>query len=170
MASQNVLDEVSFAIGENKTVVPVLMAACAIPLRLHRLQHVDFTRGYDAGLTRLLATLGVVRAAPEPPPPPPPRPPVEADATPVEPEVAMHPADVSDSGRRLMILVGIAAAALVLVSLGIWSSQRSSGGTDTKTEATADAAPIDTPAPAQATPPATALREAPSPTVSRPAD
>ena len=54
VASQNVLDEVSYALDEGKTVLPVLVEACAIPMRMRRLQHVDFTRGYEAGVARLL--------------------------------------------------------------------------------------------------------------------
>src|SRR5687768_13788131 len=47
VASQNVQDEVSFALDEGKMIVPVLVEACSIPMRLRRLQHVDFTPGYD---------------------------------------------------------------------------------------------------------------------------
>src|SRR5688500_2704260 len=45
-ASQNVMDEVSFALDEGKTIVPVLVERCTIPMRLRRLQYVDFTPGY----------------------------------------------------------------------------------------------------------------------------
>ena len=53
VGSQNVLDELSFALDEGKTVLPVLVESCAIPMRMRRLQYVDFTRGYDAGLALL---------------------------------------------------------------------------------------------------------------------
>jgi hypothetical protein len=62
VASQNVLDEVSFALDEGKVVVPILVEPCAIPMRLRRLQYVDFTRDYAGALTRLLGTLGVTRS------------------------------------------------------------------------------------------------------------
>lgn len=55
--SQNVMDEVSFALEENKQVVPVLHKSCEVPFRWRRLQHIDFTAGYEAGLTRLLDVL-----------------------------------------------------------------------------------------------------------------
>ncbi len=57
--STNVMDEVSFALGEGKTVLPVKHRDCKIPFRLRRLQYVDLTLNYDAGLGRLLETLGV---------------------------------------------------------------------------------------------------------------
>src|SRR5262245_42586890 len=38
VASQNVMDEVSYAIDEGKTVIPVIIRPCKIPLRLRRLQ------------------------------------------------------------------------------------------------------------------------------------
>jgi TIR domain len=57
--STNVMDEVSFALGEGKTVLPVKHRDCTIPFRLRRLQYVDLTLNYDAGLGQLLETLGV---------------------------------------------------------------------------------------------------------------
>jgi TIR domain len=57
--STNVMDEVSFALGEGKTVLPVIRRACNIPFRLRRLQYVDLSLNYKAGLGRLLETLGV---------------------------------------------------------------------------------------------------------------
>jgi hypothetical protein len=56
--STNVMDEVSLALEDGKTVVPVLHRKCKIPFRLRRLQYVDLTLNYEAGLDRLLATLG----------------------------------------------------------------------------------------------------------------
>jgi hypothetical protein len=150
VASQNVLDEVSFAIGEHKTVVPVLVETCAIPLRLHRLQHVDFTRGYDAGLTRLLATLGVERAAPPPPSSPPPRPPIEREPAPAEPGSPMHAAGVGDGSRRVLILGGVAAAVLVLGVAVIWLATRPRIGAAPPTDTSTEVVPANTPAPAPA--------------------
>ena len=57
VASTNVMDEVSFALGEKKTVVPVVYRDCTVPFRLRRLQYVDFRRDYDRGLKELLKTL-----------------------------------------------------------------------------------------------------------------
>src|SRR4051812_37125590 len=58
VGSANVLDELSFALEKGKRIVPVLYRDCEIPLRLHRIQYVDFRTDYHEGLQRLLATLG----------------------------------------------------------------------------------------------------------------
>ena len=57
--STNVMDEVNLALEDGKTVVPVLHRECNIPFRLRRLQYVDLTLNYEAGLDRLLETFGV---------------------------------------------------------------------------------------------------------------
>jgi hypothetical protein len=57
--STNVMDEVSLALEEGKTVVPVVYRDCKVPFRLRRLQHVDFRLEYSTGLSRLLETFGV---------------------------------------------------------------------------------------------------------------
>jgi hypothetical protein len=63
--STNVMDEVSFALEEQKTVIPVIYTDCAIPFRLRRLQHVDFKHDYGHGLKELLNVLAP-RQKPEP--------------------------------------------------------------------------------------------------------
>jgi formylglycine-generating enzyme required for sulfatase activity len=55
--STNVMDEVSFALEEKKTVIPVIHKDCTVPFRLRRLQHVDFRQDYGRGLKELLKTL-----------------------------------------------------------------------------------------------------------------
>jgi hypothetical protein len=57
VASQNVMDEVAFAISEAKWIVPVLYKPCSIPLRLRRLQHIELVADYDKGLQRLIDEL-----------------------------------------------------------------------------------------------------------------
>jgi photosystem II stability/assembly factor-like uncharacterized protein len=57
VASANVLDEVSFALRSEKRIIPVLYRECKIPLRLHRLQHLDFSRDYDRGFKILAKAL-----------------------------------------------------------------------------------------------------------------
>jgi len=56
--STNVMDEVSLALEDGKTVVPVIHSQCKVPFRLRRLQYVDLSLDYKAGLDRLLETLG----------------------------------------------------------------------------------------------------------------
>jgi hypothetical protein len=55
--SDNVMDEVSFALEKGKTVIPVLICECTPPFRLSRLQRIDFTGDYQTGLNQLLETL-----------------------------------------------------------------------------------------------------------------
>ncbi len=55
--STNVMDEVSFALEENKTVVPVLLEECDIPFRLRRLQFADFSKDQNKGLQTLAEAL-----------------------------------------------------------------------------------------------------------------
>jgi TIR domain len=59
--STNVMDEVSFALDEKKTVIPVIHQDCKIPFRLRRVQYVDFRHDYARGLKELLKTLGPER-------------------------------------------------------------------------------------------------------------
>lgn len=55
VSSGNVRDEVSFALGRQKRIIPVLYQDCDIPFRLARLQHIDFRTNYDRAF-RLLQT------------------------------------------------------------------------------------------------------------------
>jgi hypothetical protein len=57
VASNNVMDEVSFALEEGKTVIPILLKPCDIPFRLKRLQYADFTKNYNEALKHLLLEL-----------------------------------------------------------------------------------------------------------------
>ncbi|HEY7338549.1 MAG TPA: SUMF1/EgtB/PvdO family nonheme iron enzyme [Bryobacteraceae bacterium] len=61
--SQNVMDEVAFALDEGKTVIPVLYSNCRIPFRLRRLEYVDLKSDYKAGLGKLLYALAPGRQA-----------------------------------------------------------------------------------------------------------
>ncbi len=49
-ASPNVLDEVYYALEENKTVIPVIINESKAPFRIKRLQHIDFIDNYETGL------------------------------------------------------------------------------------------------------------------------
>ncbi len=57
VASENVMDEVSYAIGEDKQIIPIYYRACDVPFRVRRLQRVDFTGNYDDVLKNLLIRL-----------------------------------------------------------------------------------------------------------------
>jgi uncharacterized protein (DUF2252 family) len=75
VTSTNVDDEVSFAIEEHKTVIPVFWKDCKVPFQLRPFQYVDFRTDYDRGLKVLLKALGVdqhaQRMTPTPAPPAP---------------------------------------------------------------------------------------------------
>jgi hypothetical protein len=63
VASNNVLDEVSFALDQQKTLIPVLYRNCDIPFRLRRFQHLDFTGDYDRMLEELRKCLHIAQPA-----------------------------------------------------------------------------------------------------------
>jgi hypothetical protein len=62
--STNVEDEVSFALEERKTIIPVLYSDCNVPFQLRSFQYADFRHDYDRGLKILLQTMGVAAATP----------------------------------------------------------------------------------------------------------
>lgn len=57
--SNNVMDEVSFAVEEQKTVVPVIIEDCEIPFRLRRLQQANFSESHQTGLEQLISALNL---------------------------------------------------------------------------------------------------------------
>jgi hypothetical protein len=85
--STNVMDEVSFALDEGKTVIPVIYRDCTVPFRLHRVQHVDFKQDYARGLQVLLGTLAPGQGT--------------GESSPAIPEVeGKSPSSVSETGER----------------------------------------------------------------------
>lgn len=57
VSSNNVLDEASYALDEGKQVIPIVLVDCAVPLRLRRLQYIDFRTNFSLGLKLLLDEL-----------------------------------------------------------------------------------------------------------------
>jgi hypothetical protein len=57
IGNNNVMDEVGYALQHRKTVIPVLHTVCRVPLRLLRLQYIDFTSDYELGLQALMREL-----------------------------------------------------------------------------------------------------------------
>jgi len=66
VASENVLDEIGLAIDCRKDVIPLLYEACDVPMRVSRMQRVDFTGDYREALEHCRAVLGAERR-PAPP-------------------------------------------------------------------------------------------------------
>ena len=106
VASENVMNEVAFALERSKRIVPVLYHPCEIPLRLVRLHYVDFTDDYNQGLTELLAEL---QKAVTPPP-----------AKPIPPPTKPFPwrAVAIGSAALLVVLVGI----VLIPKVSVWLS------------------------------------------------
>jgi hypothetical protein len=49
--SENVLDEIGYAVDNGKRFLPVMLETCNVPLRLRRFQYVDFTtKSFDEGV------------------------------------------------------------------------------------------------------------------------
>ena len=61
--SDNLMNEVTFALDEGKRVIPIIHRDCKLPLLLRARQYVDVRTDYDRGLVALLATLGVEQGA-----------------------------------------------------------------------------------------------------------
>jgi formylglycine-generating enzyme required for sulfatase activity len=59
VASENVTDEWSYFIDENKPIYPIVVESCEIPFRLRRRQWIDFRQNRVDALAELLAVLGV---------------------------------------------------------------------------------------------------------------
>lgn len=57
-ASQNVKDEIGYAIDHNKQILPILLETCEVPFRLSRVQYVDFTiLKFNEGIRKVLTVL-----------------------------------------------------------------------------------------------------------------
>jgi hypothetical protein len=158
VASQNVMDEVSFALSEGKRILPVLHRPCAIPLRLARLQYVDFTRSYDDGLRRLIQDLLPARAAasasslPAETMPREESPPPSPAAGTAAPPVAHTPGEPTGGARwpvgRIAVGVGVLLACLVVVAVMFTTSETAATDDAAATppmESTATTAPTVSP-------------------------
>ena len=67
--SQNVKDELSYAIDSGKHILPVVIRPCKIPLRLRRFQYVDFTdKPYKESLADIKRLLSNSQRLTQPPP------------------------------------------------------------------------------------------------------
>jgi len=59
VSSNNVEDEIAFALDKRKSIIPIMSQDCEIPFQLVPFQYVDFRTDYGRGLGRLLKTLAV---------------------------------------------------------------------------------------------------------------
>lgn len=58
VSSFNVMDEIAYALDENKKIIPILHEDCDIPFRLRRLQYINFTTDYNNAMIRLCESIG----------------------------------------------------------------------------------------------------------------
>ncbi|MDX1991635.1 MAG: toll/interleukin-1 receptor domain-containing protein [bacterium] len=67
-ASQNVADEWSYALDEGKIIIPIGYRACNVPMRLRRLQRIEFeNRPFAVAFRELSEVLGAPDSRPEGP-------------------------------------------------------------------------------------------------------
>jgi hypothetical protein len=57
VASENVADEISLAIDVKKPIIPVMIEACDLPLRLNRMHLIDPARGYELALRQCVSEI-----------------------------------------------------------------------------------------------------------------
>src|SRR5215472_16378251 len=57
VTSQNVLDEIGYALSRKKPIIPVLYRDCEVPYRLNRLEYVDFRTDYEERLKYLVSAI-----------------------------------------------------------------------------------------------------------------
>jgi hypothetical protein len=68
ISSENVRDEIGYAIDNGKRFLPVLLEPCNVPLRLRRFQYVDFTnKNFDEGVDSAKELLRTLIAQPTSP-------------------------------------------------------------------------------------------------------
>ncbi|HJQ35499.1 MAG TPA: toll/interleukin-1 receptor domain-containing protein [Thermoanaerobaculia bacterium] len=128
VASQNVLDEIGYALREGKRVIPVLRKACQVPMRIDRLQHIDFTASYDAGFAQLTSALKADaatrtkrrRARADPPPPEPERPVEAVVVAPRVPDLPLQPIVEVTPPKSRKLLPAIFAVLLLVGAGALW--------------------------------------------------
>jgi TIR domain len=100
VASDNVADEISFAIDSGKSVLPVMIEKCVLPLRITRMHVVDATGSYDKALRQCLGELQRPGKAGE-------------DKSAARALPPLDPQTVSEAKRQLAAILGPIAEILV---------------------------------------------------------
>lgn len=67
VASENVADEISLSIDLRKTILPVMIEPCKLPLRLTRMHLIDATASYASALRQCLAEIRSIVSGNSPP-------------------------------------------------------------------------------------------------------
>ena len=101
-ASDNVADEVSFALDSGKQVLPVMIERCTPPLRIVRMHMIDATASYDRALQQCLAE--IARGT---------KPSSATSQATAEPRKALDPEVIAGAKREFANIVGPIAGILV---------------------------------------------------------
>jgi len=123
VSSENVLDEFAFALEENKKIVPVLYRDCKLPLRLRRMQYIDFTKNYEAGLIQLKNTLSSDNLSP-----------------PIKLEKAEQPTEGVPSVKRKNLTYAFGLILLLIIIVGVGTYLKLDGGGDKTTSGSSSTA------------------------------
>jgi hypothetical protein len=147
--SNNVLDEVSYALDKQKTLIPILHRDCDIPFRIRRFQHLDFRSDYDRMLAELRKCLHPsgppqastsVSSSPVAPVPVTPMKPApvaeyrpEPPTAPPQRSLPPDPVKPAGGGLSLPVWITIVVVAIALV-IGIYFMAGSGSGKHSDTE------------------------------------
>jgi hypothetical protein len=153
IASENVKDEIGYAIDHGKRILPVLLEDCDVPLRLRRFQYVDFTtKSFDEGFESakgLLSDLIEEVSVPLPTK----TPVVEVPGGSRPEAVKAKPVSTATSQKKTVspgLMIGIVAVAiLVIAGIGIGLRALSNRGTPTTKAPIVDNTASEAPATAQ---------------------
>ena len=93
VASDNVADEISYAIQHRKPVLPVLIEKCSLPLRITRMHVIEATEGFDRAVDECVAELRRADSA---------------EPHPVEPSAPdrLDPEAIATAKQQLMSIIG----------------------------------------------------------------
>ena len=111
VSSDNVMDEVSFALGNGKTVIPILLSECTTPFRIKRLQRIDFTGNYQTGLNKLIKILDPTSVGQ----------PAKSDTSTVIANKSGHGSTKKGNWKKYLFFGGGG----VLISVGLWWAMNS---------------------------------------------
>lgn len=100
VASYNVADEISFAIDGGKSVLPIMIERCNLPLRISRMQVIDATANYQKAVRQCVAELKRSRET------------VSLELPAQREEISIPAAEVESVARILTLYVGPIAPAL----------------------------------------------------------
>ncbi|MBT8261498.1 MAG: toll/interleukin-1 receptor domain-containing protein [Bacteroidia bacterium] len=125
VASHNVMDEVSYALEEGKTVVPILLEECDVPFRLRRLQFADFIQSRESGMQTLFKALHIGEDTANKPTGDPVR-----ESPPKKPAASVSKqassSKKSNKATLLYVIGGILAVLVILYSTGVINLEDSS--------------------------------------------